>query len=103
MATRRYKKKYAKGKNNRKTKRNKSNRRRKGGLSLFRDPQCYLGYDNVKNLVDSDMGGYKVSNLASKCNCRPDSQKSTCINLADIKSKQNGSVNSVLDLKNKYY
>jgi hypothetical protein len=101
MATRKYKRKSRRVT---RSKRSKSNRRRRGGLSLFRDPQCYLGYDNVKRIADSDIDGYKQSNLARKCNCRPDSQKSTCINLADIKSKKNIlNNNSAIDLQNSYY
>lgn len=99
MASRKYK---SKGFRKTKSRKTRKTRRRRGGLSLFRDPQCYLGYDNVKNIVDGDYGGNKVSSLSAKCNCRPDSQKSTCINLADIKRKSATS-NASSDLKNTYY
>ena len=99
MATRRYKSKKRVCKKSKKVRRMK----RRGAGIFGRDKDCYLGYDNVKRIVDNDSGG-RVSVLSSKCNCRPESQKSTCINLSNIQRNNASSSEPVsLNLKDKYY
>lgn len=100
MATRRYKSKKRVSRKSRKTRRMK----RRGAGLFGRDADCYLGYDNVKRIVDNDTGG-RVSMISSKCNCRPESQKSTCINLSHIKRSNASGINSInsSNLKDTYY
>ena len=53
----------------------------RGGFSLFSNPKCSMSYQNLQNMSDGNVYNPRISNLYSKCGCKPGSQKSTCINI----------------------